>query len=370
MQIKETLLILFLAPFFSFAQHPTETKNKGAKNTSKITVTPSMSSLEVKNEVRDSSFIIVDYPKKYYSGFYKKSKPYNGYFKAGDRDVFWVNYYETGKKIKQYSYDIFDNLNEQEKKEIEYGYSENYKTVLNITSTFKNDNIVDGQIIEHIKNGYLSKRYNAGQLTAINIDAFAMHYYNRLSLKIVDDNIISSNFKDPISKVVISKKKDKLLVQLIAKGAVLASNNIDDCTQQKPKPNSIIRIFKTNNHVKCLIVNNNTNDMDDYRDNFSFLENLIFTNNFSSLKDKNNSEILEHYIKTIDTKNNREHVNMLLMAYMTTDKNGKIEDGIYWTEDTNTMGTYTTYKEGEIITTGKDNLQNFQLILDDFFNTL
>jgi len=370
MRIKETLLILLLTPFFTLAQHPNGTKNKGAKKNSKTTVTVSRTSLEVKNEVIDSSFIIADHPQEYYSGFYKENKPYNGYFKDGNQDVFWVNYYESGQKTKHYSYDIFDNLNEEEKKEIEYGYSENSKTILNIISTFKNDKIIDGQIIEKIKNGYLSKTYTKGQLIAINIDVFAIHYYNRLTFKIVDDKIISSNFKDPISKVVISKKDDKLLFQLLAKGVVLASNNMDDCTQNKPKPNSIIRIFKINNDIECLVVNNNNKDMDDYRGNFSFLENLVINNNPSSLKDKNNSELLEHYEKTIDVKNNNDDTNTLLMAYITTDKNGIIVDGMYWTEDSNTMGTYTAYKAGEIITTGKDNLQNFQIILEDYFNTL
>lgn len=66
--------------------------------------------------VKDSSFIIKDYPSNSYSGHLKDGKPYKGYFKRDISEHIIVDYYEKGKKLFQYSNDYLKKIIEDEEK--------------------------------------------------------------------------------------------------------------------------------------------------------------------------------------------------------------------------------------------------------------
>lgn len=346
---KNNLIVLFLIPLLSLAQQTTYNKNK----------------TEIKTKVVDSSFIIASNPKKEYHGFFKENKPYNGYFKVKINDFFWVDFYKNGEKTTQYSYDILTTLNEEEK-EIRNQYFGNSKKLLDITSNFKNGKIVEGEIIEKIKNGRLSKKYSNSKFIELNADVFAMHYFNRLTVKVIEDKIVSSNFRDSISKVEVSKKGNKLLIKLVAKDRVLASNNLDNCSQENPKPNSIIRIFKIKERTECLVVEKN-DEIENYADNLNFLKNLMLSYDTSVTKNKKINHVLEYYVTSIKTEDNNNTENTQLIAYIFTNKKGNIEEGIYWQEDKNNIGKYTIYKDNKVIETKKNSLENFKNTLDIYF---
>lgn len=351
---------LFMTLFCSAQQLP-NIKNDSVKKASKISVTPSLD-FENKTEVADSTFIIPDNPQEVYRGFYKENKPYNGYFKVGDNDIFWVELYKNGEKTNQYSVDILEIIKLEEK----YGYSENRRTTLNIKSTFKNEEIVNGELIETQKDAHIKRMFVDGEIIKATVDVFAMHYFNRLSLKIDDNKIFITHLKDSISRIRVSPNNRTLLVELLVDNTIIASNNLKESNSKNPKPNSLIRVFKINDRKNCLIINKNA-DFENYRDNLFFLQNLIMSP--AQIDSENNKigGVLDFILEEIMVED-KSQKEPLATAFISTDKNGIIEEGIYWEEAANNTGSYKIYKDGKIIKKAEVTLLDFQNTLKDYFN--
>lgn len=369
MKIIITSLFILITLFCSAQQLP-NSKTDSIKKASKISVRSSLES-QVKIEVIDSTFIIPDNPQEFYQGFYKENKPFNGYFKISEREIFWVDFYKDGIKTNQYSFDIFKNIEGEEQKEreeINYEYVESGKTVLDIKSTFKNGEIVDGEILGRLKHGYFAKKYNNGKIVEVKIDVFAMHYANRLTFKVTESYILFSHLKDRASMVRFSLNNGRLLVEVLANDTIIASNNLNDCNPKNPKPNSNISIFKIKDRIDCLMFKNDL-DMKIYEDNLSMLQNIILSN-YTFPSDSNDPyEFLKQFLEKLSSEEEEEIMTeeSLEIAFLDTDKNGIIKEGIYWEEATNNNGSYKIYKDGEIIKEAENNLLDFQNTLENYF---
>ncbi|MGO3183375.1 MAG: hypothetical protein ACTIJ9_11140 [Aequorivita sp.] len=361
--------ISLLATLFCSAQQIPNSLNDSIQKSSKISVTPVLTS-EVKTEIIDSTYIIPDNPQEVYRGIYKENKPYNGYFKVGDSEIFWVDFYNDGEKTNQYSFDIIKNIEGEEQKEreeINYDYLESGKTVLDIKSTFKNGEIVDGEILGSIKDGYFAKKYNNGKIVEVKIDVFAMHYANRLTFKVTENKILFSHLKDRASIVRFSVNNGRLLVEVVTNDTIIASNNLNDCNPKNPKPNSNIRIFKIKDRIDCLIFKNDL-DLKIYEDNLSMLQNIILSN-YTFPSDSNDPyDFLKQFLEKLSSEEEEiKKEDPLSIAFLDTDKNGIIKEGIYWEEATNNNGSYKIYKDGKRIKEAENNLLDFQNTLEDYF---
>ncbi|WP_299620313.1 hypothetical protein [uncultured Tenacibaculum sp.] len=103
------------------------------------------------------------------TGFYKKGKPYEGYFPKDSQEILLVDYYKKGKKKYQYSKDnLFTDKIEP----------------LTIKSTFKQNKIYDGRSYDfseqsqYLKINYLKK----GEITQQVFWVFAVHYANAFTI--------------------------------------------------------------------------------------------------------------------------------------------------------------------------------------------
>src|SRR5699024_7853375 len=134
------------------------------------------------------------------------NKPHDGFFKVGDDEIFWVEFYQDGEIIKQYSYDILEYVSQLENDE----FHGEQRVLLDKSAKLEYNKVTEVQFIQKNKNSYLTKTYSNGETTAVFADVFDIRYYNRFILQILDNKIVFSQFQDDSSVInIIPEDEDE-----------------------------------------------------------------------------------------------------------------------------------------------------------------
>ena len=185
------------------------------------------------------NFTIKEKPQKGYKGTFKNEKPFEGYFINVTilNEIQLVDYYEKGELKYQYSFDFMNQLDN-------YDFYE-----YNIKTTFKNGKIIDGiEYSQNDRNSLIVTGYKDGKPNVLDINIFAMHYFNRISFSLNNNTLTIKDFEKNTS-IKIEQNTKQLLVSIYDKNGELIANN-----QQKEikeaAPNSITFYFLENNKLK------------------------------------------------------------------------------------------------------------------------
>lgn len=159
-------------------------------------------------EVEDNGFIIEAKPQKMYKGVYKDGKPFDGYFKEGEvlQEIALVNYYEKGELKGQYSYDYL--AGDQSSAPFIYG----------LETLFEGGKVKSGRIYKEDEGSSILEilNYEDFKVKSLFLDMFAMHYFNRLSFELTDEQLEIKDLQSH-SKIVIEKEGNKLVADFFVK---------------------------------------------------------------------------------------------------------------------------------------------------------
>lgn len=143
----------------------------------------------VPQSVTYSSFTVAEKPQDNYVGLFKNGKPFEGYFALDTLldDIQLIDYYENGMRKYQYYFEFLDQLDSHGH------YVYDLKTTYDLQG-----NIIDG--ISHRlvdKNSLFITHHVAGKPIRLDMNVFAMHYFNRLTIKIEEEAIVVTDMQSP-----------------------------------------------------------------------------------------------------------------------------------------------------------------------------
>ncbi|MGS0528341.1 hypothetical protein ACU8V7_27150 [Zobellia nedashkovskayae] len=263
-----------------------------------------------------------------------------------------VDYYKKGKQIYQYSNDYLKLLENEGSNGFEY----NPIQTLDIESSYKEGKIYSGFAYIDNENSFTTKEIEKGKTKKIDIDVFAMHYFNRVTIKEVDDVLEITTLDDENSKILIEKVMDTLTCKLVDKKVIAYKVNKVFNFQDLPK-NSMIRSSIFQNEPLTIVMR-----IDKELENQSSCQELF--RNISLFNFKDLDDFYTKFELANNEQNNFEKV-ALLIAYVMTDENSAIKNGIYW-EPTN-GGQYHEYLKGSELKIESQTLEEFQKSIDIFF---
>lgn len=163
-------------------------------------------------EIEDNGFIIEAKPQKVYKGVYKDGKPYDGYFKEGSvlNEIDLVNYYEKGELKGQYSYDYL--AGDQSSAPFIYG----------LETLFEGGKVRSGRIYKEGEDRSIVEilNYEDFKVKSLFIDMFAMHYFNRFSFELTDEQLVIRDLQAQ-SAIEVEKQGDKLVADYLVKNKKL-----------------------------------------------------------------------------------------------------------------------------------------------------
>lgn len=347
--------IFLLTSYFCIAQN-TNSKNFKASPSTDI---------ENTFEIKDSSFVIVADPREVYIGLFKDGQPYDGYFKSEDDEIFWVEFYQQGKKAKQYSFDILNLLKKMESE----NYIGNERLILDQTGKYRDETAFNGHFISQVGNGFLTKTYKEGKAVKIVGDMFAMHYYNRYNAELIGGNIIFSHLENPNSSLKIFSKNAKTYIEIFVNNKVVGNNHFSYDAILEMQPDFVLKAFKIDGQIIGISTSKDI-DFDSHQSMFMLFQRFAVSSQLNSFKYKDESDILDNLLEILFEEDTDEFHNAKMVAFLTSDAKGAIENGIYWQEEKEDMGTYKIYKEGKVIKEGKSSLSDFQnLENEDLFES-
>lgn len=309
---------------------------------------------EMNKVIKDSTFIIYDNPKDVYQGMFSKEKPYHGYFREGEGEIFTVDYYENGVKKYNYSLDILQHLYDEEP-------FSGYRLKLDIKSIYRDNSIFNGLQHHYIKDAVLVKCYQEGKLIGFYIDVFAIHYFNRISFEKKMDGIEIRSVRNRDYKIKLYTKNNFVTAELIKNDQVTL--RIQNINPQQPlfPVNSSVSMYKEDGMVKGIayqnldITNNVYEEVQELMDILNRLE-VHNAQDHVAVFDKLLVDILME--KEFFAKNKTTNSSKIVSEFY-TDENGKIKDGIQFL---NSKGEnyYRVYKNGETMIEEKVTLERFQ----------
>lgn len=284
------------------------------------------------------NFTINGNPQESYQGKYKNGKPFQGYFYGNVivDDIHLIDYYENGTIKYQYSFDIIEQM-------------DNYRHyIYNQKAEFKNGKIVNGpEFLSPNKNGFLKLDYKDNKVNELEINLFAMHYFNRINFIREKNEITVSEFESPY-KVKIFPKDNFVTANLYENDKLIK--------EQKPigevkegTPNSSTLYYFRDNQIKTYSIP---------RDNFDEFEGIdrhLFAVKILSIfpLKMNLDDVMDHFSKAFQTED-FDHIfdvgdNSLIpisgeeyLSFLEYDENGKPGFGIRIKQE----------KNGEILAEG------------------
>ena len=282
------------------------------------------------------NFLIKENPQSFYTGIFKNEKPFEGYFinEIILNEIPLVDYYEKGELKYQYSFDFMKQLDN-------YNFHE-----YDIKTTFKNGKILDG--IEYSENGrntLIVTGYKDGKPNTFDINIFAMHYFNRISFVLTNNELTIKDLEKNTS-IKIEKNTTQLLVSIYDNTGKLITNNQQKETKEAT-PNSITFYFLENNKLKKEI--KNMNEFEVLYDKLDHEINPLFGLIYNAISIQPNSNIqavFDQFIKVFKSENledlkDLENLsfnfsdNYKLISSLRYDENGKPEIGAKITENGN-----------------------------------
>ncbi len=321
-----------------------------------ILISNSINGQQMKDSIiNDSSFKIKENPLDSYQGKYKNGKPYEGYFKKGDREFYTVDFYEKGIPVYQYSMDILEQMEQEE-------------FTLDIKSTYKEGTIYNGSEVIFIKNGILTKQLKNGILESFTQDIFAVHYYNRLTFKKEKDTIIVTNLQEKGYQINLFMQNTAWIAQLLHRGQiVLQQESVTHTATHYPK-NSMVRLYIEDSVQRGIAyqLNDETNDM--LISEAKLSERILNHLDMPKTEDLDTAfeHVLEKLIKTQGFSTERNYESKpVIIGYFYTNEKGAIKEGIHCVENENNT-KYQIYKESKLIKEENTTVATFQEVFSNY----
>lgn len=311
------------------------------------------SAQEMKFIKKDSSFVIVAEPMNVYEGIYEKGKPYQGYFKEEDQELFTVDYYENGIKKYNYSIDVLQMLQNDE-------FEGGYKLKLDIKSIYRDGEIYSGAKHHRLKDMVLVEQYQEGKRTGFYYDTFAMHYYNRVSFKIEKDTIHIVSVQNQGYKIKIFQKNNLILSELYRNDSLqIRVQNIDIKASKFPT-NSFVQIYEKFKITKGIAYQNYDETGQAYDEARELMQ--VF-NKLEIDKSKDYTDVFDRLLKNIisATEIENEPVYQTMIAEFISDQEGNIKDGICFFNDSKNS-YYRIFNNSKVVNEEKVSLDDFQKI--------
>ncbi|WP_196935428.1 hypothetical protein [Sphingobacterium hungaricum] len=260
------------------------------------------------------NFTIAEKEQESYLGTYKNGEPYDGYFTLHNLidDIYLVDYYEKGTFRFQYSFDILEQLENYR----HYTYFEK--------SEIENGKIINGsEFLPQTKNGLVKLVHQNKNITAAEINIFAMHYFNRINLKIVNDEIEISDMSSPL-RIKIFKEKDYITGSLFEGDELLRTQKFP--TEVKDgSPNSISFYYVKNNKIETFSIDHFPENYEVSSENRAF--EIILTK-FPMTTNKSMNEILQSLLEIFQSEDSGEFEELVentLFPFPTSDFLSKME---------------------------------------------
>lgn len=136
--------------------------------------------------IETDKILISENPQSVYTLELKDGKPFNGYEVTSEKLVGefpFVNYYENGELKLKYAVDFIAK--------------DQYETPIAYTlkTTYTNGAVVTGNVYRYSEIGFLlTDHYLHGEKVGLTIDMFAMHYFNRISFRIEENQLVIRSF--------------------------------------------------------------------------------------------------------------------------------------------------------------------------------
>jgi uncharacterized protein len=294
-------------------------------------------------------FLISEAPHETYTGIYMNEAPFDGYFYESKDEFKTVDYFENGIKKFQYSNDYLKNM-------------DNYQyPIYNLKTVYKNNRIVDG--IEYLKGSksLVLKYWNNEILQAIDLDLFAINYFNRIHFEL-KDSLIEITDHGSKTKIIIEEKDKTIIKKYVSNSKVLHTNSLKfDNINQPLTSNSNIVYFIINNEIKSqdyTFIKNKNDSNDLYKDN-EFRQTILskiypnidfdvktvpeYFNEISKMLSAKDIEVL------LFKKDFDECVKYDDLTFLETDENGNPINGIHITNNNNNLYNLKRYSNLAII---------------------
>lgn len=214
-------------------------------------------------------------PQKSYVGLYQQGKKHDGYFLG---EVFIDNYktlefYEKGVLKFTYSFDYLKR--DQDIDGVEY----------DIESEMRDGKVYRGLEYQLLnQNTFLRTHYKDGAVSAFDLDIFAMHYFNRISVFEEKGKLTVKELEREESLLITKENQTLKLEKLDASKNVVGKALLES----KDLRNTQIIYYVNNNQLHTFHINNPHL----YGEYPNFLN--IFINLFYSFKGNNNRELLKY----------------------------------------------------------------------------
>ncbi|KGE16003.1 hypothetical protein [Sphingobacterium deserti] len=189
-----------------------------------------------------SDFTIEEKPQETYVGFYRDGNPYEGYFKLDTLvdNIALISYLEKGALRSKYSLDLLEQMDNFRH------YTYNQKT------TYKDQQVVDGPVYRMIgRERLLCSYYAEGKLRAFDLNLFAMHYFNKLTVKLSENELLLTELVVPL-QIKAYVKSGKIVADLIYDGKLLTSS-APSAAVVEGRANSLTRYYVEGGRLKTAI---------------------------------------------------------------------------------------------------------------------
>jgi len=311
------------------------------------------------------AFSIADDPQETYKGIFKNGEPFTGYFIGEDYidNYPTILFYENGSLKYKYYVDILEFL------------KDGNEPIYSKKSTYKDGKKIDGFDYEPLgKYGLLGTNMENGKVNALELNLFAMHYFNQYVLELKEGILRINELQNGIS-LKASPVNNALLVELFdANNKLITSNKMNKVAEGTPNSQTN---FKYENNKLVKESQSLTSIAEFEEKNGSKIETLLFmiysylsANESQKLEDT--FKKLEESLKNLDSNNlsslfdRQDAMNDTNLAFLTYDDKGKPYIGVQITEDKAGFklvfymeGKVTDTKQVQSIDEVRANVQNW-----------
>jgi antitoxin component YwqK of YwqJK toxin-antitoxin module len=295
----------------------------------------------------DKVFLISETSKETYTGIFKNGKPFDGYFCDLKNEIKTIDYYENGEQKFQYSNDYLKNM-------------DNYQyPVYDLKAVYKNNKIIDGIEYQRGSKFLIQKHWKNENLQAIDLDLYAMHYFNRIHFEIKKEGIEISELKSD-AKIIIEEKDKTIIKMLVSNNRILQTNSVKyEHINQPLTSNSNVIYFIKNNEIKCQVYTFSKIQKDSINENEEQFIQTILSKIYPNLDFEANSipDYFNQISKVLNVTDDKK--DTFLLFNKDFDENANHDDISFVKIDENANPVYGTH-----IIKSNDNLYHLKRYSD------
>ena len=229
-----------------------------------------------------------------------------------------------------------------------------------------------------IESGEVYKKYKGDKLDSLVVSMYAMNYGNHLVFTKTDKEIIGKSIDDKNSLLKFGVKNGKQYKSFFYKNQqIISVETIDFDINNLPKNARVTGGYFANSFFYDVVVSNYEKLGDDNPDKslklfhrlnvdlkLNFLDSIF--DNIAQFFSQEDALLKIYYGKYA------EKVQPQGTAWLKTDSQGKITNGIIWKSDSkdSKTGKYDIYKSGKIIKSGTENLEKFQETFETYMSSV